>query len=548
MQGSTHRELLTLRLEFENDHPSIRHNSPDDSQALFGRCGTIIPRCKVLLEQTLCHVEPEQVLRIEVKKGPMEGRVFNFEGHDVFLFGRDENHCHAYSNDDPYVSRHHFLIELNSPLARLHDLGSRNGTFVNGGRVGGNARKAPSEKGGKERWAEENISDLNDRDVIMAGQSVFQIIREERKITETMTFDQYPPEAEEPPSQNMNRQTIVELPPEAKQALAGRQTITETESLLKKAPAGDAGRATMVENGNGSFQEILDRAGQTKKDEVPIIDGYQLKEKIASGRFGDTYTAVRNIDESIVTIKFLHSSLPVKQADRDEFRNEVSGITRIRHRNITQCFGSGCIGNYFYFVSEFCDSGTLHELFRKRRESVKLKHVVRALYLLLDAMGLAHEKGLVHRDLQPSNILVAKRSEQWLPKLANFGVTKAFEKGPYAGLSISETDRSEMRFIPREQITDYRSMNPASDVFSLAACFYYMITGKPPRPEDNSTDPLSAILSTEITPIHHRVPRLHSGVAAVIDKALLDDCNQRFANGREMQLALHSVMKKEGWA
>jgi pSer/pThr/pTyr-binding forkhead associated (FHA) protein len=95
------------------------------------------------------------LVTLAVTTGPLVGRTFPFEGHDVFLVGRSPNaHC-RFPEDDPYFSRVHFLVEVNPPRCRLTDMGSRNGTYVNGRKV--------------------DVVDLADGDEIRAGHTRFTV-------------------------------------------------------------------------------------------------------------------------------------------------------------------------------------------------------------------------------------------------------------------------------------------------------------------------------------------------------------------------------------
>src|SRR6059036_2197322 len=108
---------------------------------------------------------------LKVTAGPLAGRVFSYDRHDTFLFGRSPD-CHAQlAESDTTASRHHFLLEVNPPAARLRDLGSLNGTYVNGTKYGG--RGALSlEKAQQQRWPE---VDLRDGDGIRVGTTVFEV-------------------------------------------------------------------------------------------------------------------------------------------------------------------------------------------------------------------------------------------------------------------------------------------------------------------------------------------------------------------------------------
>jgi serine/threonine protein kinase len=107
---------------------------------------------------------------LAVVAGPIQGRQFAFEDHDTFLFGRSPD-CHAQlAEDDGTASRHHFLLEVNPPAARLRDLGSMNGTYVNGTKYGGRGSMT-LEKARQQRWPE---VDLRDGDGIRVGTTVLR--------------------------------------------------------------------------------------------------------------------------------------------------------------------------------------------------------------------------------------------------------------------------------------------------------------------------------------------------------------------------------------
>ena len=110
-------------------------------------------------------------VRLEVVEGPIAGRQFVFDGHDTLLFGRAVD-CHArLAEQDGKASRHHFLLEVNPPAARLRDLGSLNGTWVNGTRYGGRGALSP-EEAARQAWPQ---VDVGDGDTIRVGSTVFAV-------------------------------------------------------------------------------------------------------------------------------------------------------------------------------------------------------------------------------------------------------------------------------------------------------------------------------------------------------------------------------------
>ena len=117
---------------------------------------------------------------LKVTAGPLAGRVFSYDRHDTFLFGRSPD-CHAeLAANDTTASRHHFLLEVNPPRARLRDLGSLNGTHVNGQKHGGRGRQESPEEAARRRLPE---VDLRDGDHIRVGATVFEVAIEGHRST-----------------------------------------------------------------------------------------------------------------------------------------------------------------------------------------------------------------------------------------------------------------------------------------------------------------------------------------------------------------------------
>ena len=108
---------------------------------------------------------------LQIVDGPMRGKTFSFEEHDTFLFGRMSD-CHACLPHDPMVSRHHFIMEVNPPDARIRDLGSLNGTYINDIKCGGREPRETPQEGALRHCPE---VDLKDGDKIKVGETVLAI-------------------------------------------------------------------------------------------------------------------------------------------------------------------------------------------------------------------------------------------------------------------------------------------------------------------------------------------------------------------------------------
>src|SRR5947209_8665447 len=110
-------------------------------------------------------------ITLTITAGAKQGEKFEFDQHDTLLFGRLDD-CHLCLPDDTYISRHHFIPEVNPPDARFRDLGSRNGTYVNGIKYGGREKHETAEEGAKYQHPQ---VDLHDDDELKAGKTIFRV-------------------------------------------------------------------------------------------------------------------------------------------------------------------------------------------------------------------------------------------------------------------------------------------------------------------------------------------------------------------------------------
>jgi serine/threonine protein kinase len=404
---------------------------------------------------------------LAVVAGPIEGRQFAFEDHDTFLFGRSPD-CHAQlAESDTTASRHHFLLEVNPPAARLRDLGSLNGTYVNGTKYGG--RGALSlEKAQQQRWPE---VDLRDGDGIRVGTTVFEV--------------------------HVEGGTEVDTGPRHEEA--------EASAAPRAAPA--------------------------------AIVGYEIGPLLGRGGMGTVYRARRKSDGALVALKLMRPEVVVDGHSREAFAREIEVTASLRHPNVVALYDHGIEGDTFFFALEYCPGGSLSAVLLKRDGPLEVETAVRITLDALEGLSYAHEKGFVHRDIKPENILLAE-PEMTTAKLADFGLAKSFELAGLSGMTATGMVAGTLYFMPREQITHFRLLRPASDVWSMGATLYHMLTLRYPRDFLPGVDPLHVILSGGTLPLRQRDPWLPERLAEVVDRAVADDLGQRYETAGDFRNAL----------
>ncbi len=400
-----------------------------------------------------------------VTAGPIQGRRFEFTEHDTFLFGRSPD-CHAQlSARDTSASRHHFLLEVNPPAARLRDLGSLNGTHVNGIQRGGRARHETPEQSALREQPE---VDLRDGDRIRVGATILTL-------------------AVEAPSTG---------PPPAR-----------------------------------SGPPVEGRTGC-------VVGDYEVGPLLGKGGMGAVYRARRRSDGLDVALKLLLPRIGAGSEARAHLLREAEVMRRLRHPNIVELLDSGEDGDGFFWAMGYCPRGSI--LARIRLEGALPLEVAGPLALqALEGLAFAHAAGFVHRDIKPDNLLLGSDGAA---KLTDFGLAKSFEQAGLSGMTATGASAGTLSFMPREQITSFRQLRPVSDVWSMGATLYYMLTRQYTRDFVPCKDPLAVVLSGRIVPLRRRAPHLPAAVAAVVDRAIADDPDRRYPTAAELRDALREAV------
>jgi serine/threonine protein kinase len=236
------------------------------------------------------------------------------------------------------------------------------------------------------------------------------------------------------------------------------------------------------------------------------------------------------------------SQVAVDKSNLEQFLREIRNVASLKHPNIVQIFDFGSTEGIFYFAMEWCEGGGVDRLMAQHKGKVPLQLAKPIILQSLDALAHAHSKGFVHRDLKPSNILLSFARNNVVAKLGDFGLAKSFEKAGLSGLTLTGNYAGTPYFIPREQITNFKYVKPVSDVWSMGATIYNMLTGQLPYEFSQGRDPIDVILNDDIVPIRNRDKSVPAALAGVLDKALAKEVKKRYQTAAEMLEALRQAL------
>ncbi|MFO3796342.1 MAG: serine/threonine-protein kinase, partial [Anaerolineales bacterium] len=265
------------------------------------------------------------------------------------------------------------------------------------------------------------------------------------------------------------------------------------------------------------------------------IGRYEIQGELGRGGMAIVYRAYDPVFEREVAVKVLPSHLIEDPQFRKRFEREARIVAQLEHPAIVPVYDVGEDDGQLFFVMRYMSGGSLSD--RLKKGPLSLQETLSLLEHLAPALDAAHAKGIVHRDLKPANILF---DASGMPYLSDFGIAKVLsgQQTTLTGDFIVGTPA----YISPEQAQG-KPIDGRSDIYSLGAILYHMLSGKPPYQADT---PMSLALKhiTEPPPDILQVnPSLPPALAALIRKAMAKDPGERFATASEMVRALREIMQ-----
>jgi eukaryotic-like serine/threonine-protein kinase len=269
----------------------------------------------------------------------------------------------------------------------------------------------------------------------------------------------------------------------------------------------------------------------------PDIDGYELQGVVGRGGMGIVYRARQVALQRPVAIKVLHDDFvgPIALA---RFRREAELAAQLQHPNIVQVHHVGGDSGRPYIAMELLEGGSLAQ--RLHRTPMPARAAAEMMSILAAATDAAHRAGILHRDLKPSNVLMTADGH---PKIADFGLARRIVDD--AGLTQSGAKVGTPSYMSPEQARGDRAIGVATDVYSLGAVLYEMLTGRPPFRADTATATVRQILDEEParpSRLNARVPR---DLETICMHCLQKESRRRYATAADLAADLARFLSDE---
>ena len=415
---------------------------------------------------------------LQVTAGPLAGRTFTFDAPAMFIVGRaaDCGLVIPVAPDRRIVSRYHCLLDIAPPKVCLRDLGSNNGTLVNG-RMVGRRQKGPRPDHGPA--CPSPVVELRDGDDVQVGDTLLRVTIRAPRVC-----------------------------PGVSPAFATPE-VPENYHVVRKLGEGAFGAVCLARHVHSGRPVAL-------KTMLPHV----AATPDAADRF------LREIE---LTKALVHPNV-VRLFEA----GSVGGSFFLA---MEYCEG-GSLERHIRLRGGALDVDEALGIIFQVLDGLDYAHQVELSGIRLHDGRTVAGRGLVHRDIKPSNILLDGARGNPTAKVGDYGLAKAFDVAGLSGHTAGGALGGTPAFVPRQQVLKFKYARPEVDVWAAAATLYNMLTGCTPRDFDGRADPWATVLETDPVPTLHRGKPIPRPLAQVIDAALRDDPHLRFTTAGELKRAL----------
>ncbi len=287
---------------------------------------------------------------------------------------------------------------------------------------------------------------------------------------------------------------------------------------------------------------------------------YEIRRELGRGGMGVVYLAHNRLMGLDQVLNVMGRHIVERPGVMERFLREIRTVAQLRHPNIVTAHHAFRSGECLVFAMEYVDGLDLARMV-KARGPMPVGHAY--YYVQQAALGLqhAHERGIVHRDIKPGNLMLARNGDRALIKVLDFGLAKASLENKVVELAMDDGEHSLREeanlthtgqmlgtpdFIAPEQIDDAQSADLRADIYSLGCTLYYLLSGGPPFPSQTLYDVLQAHHSTDARLLNFVRPEVPAELAALVAKMMAKEPESRFQTPDEVAKALPPFFKKRG--
>ena len=270
------------------------------------------------------------------------------------------------------------------------------------------------------------------------------------------------------------------------------------------------------------------------------LPGYQILNKCGAGAMAVVYRAKQLSLNRTVAIKVLPKRLSRNAEFVERFYREGRAAAQLNHPNIVQAIDVAEANGYHYFVMEFVEGCTVYDELAQAKVYTE-DEAVDIITQIARALLHAHERGFIHRDVKPKNIMLTLER---VAKLADMGLAR---EATDVQAAMAEAGRAygTPYYIAPEQIRGEVDIDHRADLYSLGATFYHMVTGRVPFEGPTPSAVMHKHLKEPLTPPDHLNTDLTSGCGSMIEMLMSKNRDDRYPSARELLVDLGRLARKQ---
>ncbi len=266
------------------------------------------------------------------------------------------------------------------------------------------------------------------------------------------------------------------------------------------------------------------------------IDGrYEIQEVIGVGGMAVVYKAYDNIDDRIVAVKILKDEFLANEEFRRRFKNESKAISLLSHPNIVKIYNVNYGDRLQYIVMEYVEGITLKE-YIEQQGHLGIKETIHFTMQILRALQHAHDKGIIHRDIKPQNILLLSNGNI---KVTDFGIARFSYSNTK---TMTDSAIGSVHYISPEQARGL-SIDERTDIYSVGVVMYEMLTGRLPFVSENSVSVAIMQLQNDPKRISEINPNIPVGLEQIVNRAMSKNTKTRYQAASEMLLDIEEFKR-----
>lgn len=472
------------------------------------------------------------LVTLHIVEQDAQNRTFKVENGSTVLVGRSGD-CNLRMTH-LQISRYHCLLELRGEKLMIRDFGSKHGTFINDKLIGKRPEGMSAEEGKEQKF---ETSTLKDGDILKLGKvcTITVEIKQEKKSAK-------------------------------KCLMCGKElSASATGSLCAVCLAKIAKEFDIP--GKQPGEKPANKPADKPKKETPkmqrgdIIPGYEKLGAIGEGGMGTVYKVRERATGAVMALKTVKKEYAANPDSVKMFLREAKIQQQFDHPHVAKLHDVGEYEGMPYILMAYYPTGNLRAFWKSLdwKKYDKYRFGMSFLMQILSGLDYLHTTelsvelqdgsthtvhGIVHRDLKPDNIFVELVNGSPVLKIADFGLSKAFEVAGMTGNTMTGAAMGTLVYMPRQQILDFKYAKPEVDVWAAAASVYNLITGFFAKPFMVGEEPMKVVLTKDALPIRQRDAKVPAAFAQVIDKALVDKVSLHYSTAKQLHKDVYAVYNK----